>query len=397
MIVAIVSVLSVGIWGYLLLARGGFWRRLERDDALLSLLQEKRAGEARRVWPGVIAVVPARDEAAAISRSVGSLLRQDYAGRFSVVLVDDQSSDDTAAIASAAAEALGAADCLTIVAGTNAPSGWTGKLWAMRQGLANVENAAAPVEYVLFTDADIAYAPQALRGLVEIAQARKSVLTSLMVKLRCESRAEQFLAPAFVFFFQKLYPFAWVNDPARPTAAAAGGCMLARYDALKSAGGLEAVRGALIDDCALAALMKTRGPIWLGLTESVHSLRAYPAFGDFRRMVVRSAFAELRYSTPRLIGAVTGMALTYLAPPLFALFVRGAAQTAGAIAWAMMIVAFVPTLRFYGRPMTLGLALPGIAAVYTGFTIESAWQYWRGRGGQWKGRFQASVKGIGDA
>ena len=394
MIVVIVSVLSVGIWGYLLLARGGFWRCHERDDALLSSLRKTRADDAQRVWPSVVAVVPARDEAVAISRSVGSLLRQDYAGVLSVVLVDDQSSDDTVAIASAAA---GAASRLTIVAGTSVPSGWTGKLWAMGQGLANVENTAAPPEYVLFTDADIAHAPQALRGLVEIAQARKSVLTSLMVKLRCESPAEQFLVPAFVFFFQKLYPFAWVDDPARPTAAAAGGCMLVGYDALKSAGGLEAVRGALIDDCALGALMKTRGPIWLGLTESVHSLRAYPAFGDIRRMVVRSAFAELRYSTPRVIGAVSGMTLTYLAPPLIALLAHGAAQAAGAIAWVMMAVAFAPTLRFYGQPVALGLALPAIAAVYTGFTIESAWQYWRGRGGHWKGRFQASVRGIGGA
>ncbi len=397
MIVVIVSVLSVGIWGYLLLARGGFWRCHERDDALLSSLRKTRADDAQRVWPSVVAVVPARDEAVAISRSVGSLLRQDYAGVLSVVLVDDQSSDDTATIASAAAEAQGAPDRLTIVAGGNVPSGWTGKLWAMGQGLANVENTAAPPEYVLFTDADIAHAPQALRGLVEIAQARKSVLTSLMVKLRCESPAEQFLVPAFVFFFQKLYPFAWVDDPARPTAAAAGGCMLVGYDALKSAGGLEAVRGALIDDCALGALMKTRGPIWLGLTESVHSLRAYPAFGDIRRMVVRSAFAELRYSTPRVIGAVSGMTLTYLAPPLIALLAHGAAQAAGAIAWVMMAVAFAPTLRFYGQPVALGLALPAIAAVYTGFTIESAWQYWRGRGGHWKGRFQASVRGIGGA
>jgi hopene-associated glycosyltransferase HpnB len=203
--------------------------------------------------------------------------------------------------------------------------------------------------------------------------------------------------PAFVFFFQKLYPFGWVNDPARATAAAAGGCMLVRRDVLNSAGGLETVRGALIDDCALGALMKTRGPIWLGLTESVRSLRAYPTFDDIRRMVVRSAFAELRYSTPRLVGAILGMALTYLAPPLLALFAHGAAQAAGAVAWAMMAVAFAPTLRFYGRPPLLGLALPGIAAVYTGFTIESAWQHWCGRGGHWKGRYQASANQVGGA
>ncbi|SEC07030.1 hopene-associated glycosyltransferase HpnB [Rhizobiales bacterium GAS191] len=397
MIVALVSVLSLGIWAYLLLARGRFWRCDERDDTLPLLPRETKVGDALHAWPSVTAVVPARDEAATIAHTILSLLRQDYAGRFSVVLVDDQSSDDTAAIASAAAKALGAASQLAIVTGMNIPPGWTGKLWAMRQGLAAVENVATPSEFILFTDADIAYEPQALRRLVEIALVRESVLTSLMVKLRCESLAEHLLVPAFVFFFQKLYPFAWVNDPARATAAAAGGCMLARCDVLKSAGGLEAVRGALIDDCALGALMKKRGPVWLGLTESVHSLRAYPAFGDFRRMVVRSAFAELRYSTLNLIATVAGMALIYLVPPLMTLFAHGAAQAAGAIAWAMMAVAFAPTLRFYGRPVLFGLALPAIAAVYTGFTIESAWQYWRGRGGHWKGRFQASAKGAGGA
>jgi hopene-associated glycosyltransferase HpnB len=397
MIVAIVSVLSLGIWGYLLLARGRFWRCDERDDTLRPSRRETKVGDALRVWPSVTAVVPARDEAATISQSIGSLLRQDYAGRLSVVLVDDQSSDDTAAIATATAQALAAASRLTIVAGTNIPPGWTGKLWAMRQGLATIENAATPSEFVLFTDADIAYEPQVLRRLVEIARARESVLTSLMVKLRCESWAEHLLVPAFVFFFQKLYPFAWVNDRARATAAAAGGCMLVRRDALKSAGGLEALHGALIDDCAMGALMKKRGPIWLGLTKNVRSLRAYPAFGDIRRMVVRSAFAELRYSTPHLIGTIVGMALTYLAPPLIALFAHGAAQAAGAIAWAMMALAFAPTLRFYERPVPAGLALPAIAAVYTAFTIESARQYWRGQGGHWKGRFQASVKGVGGA
>ncbi len=200
----------------------------------------------------------------------------------------------------------------------------------MRLGLAEVEAGAARPEFVLFTDADIAYAPHVLSRLVTIARAKNSVLTSLMVKLRCESAAERWLAPAFVFFFQMLYPFAWVNDPRRATAAAAGGCMLVRREALHAAGGLEAVRGALIDDCALGALMKGQGPIWLGLTESVDSLRAYSTFAEFSRMVSRSAFAELRYSSVRLAGAIGGMALVYLAPPLFAIFARGAAQAVGA-------------------------------------------------------------------
>jgi hopene-associated glycosyltransferase HpnB len=390
MIIAAISVLSLCIWCYLLFARGNFWRCHEYDDALLKRLPRGKAADTSGFWPSVTVIVPARDEAATISQSIESLLRQDYAGRFLVVLVDDQSSDGTAAHAGAAAEALGATNRLTIVVGADLPVGWSGKLWAMQQGLKAAESTLAPPDFVLFTDADIVYAPRALSRLVELARARESVLTSLMVKLRCESQVEHVLVPAFIFFFQMLYPFAWVNDPFRATAAAAGGCMLMRCDALKSAGGLEAVRGALIDDCALGKMMKSQGPIWLGLTSTVHSLRAYPTFREFRQMVVRFAFAELGYSTLRLVGAVVGMALTYLAPPLFALFGDGEIQAAGAAAWAMMAISFVPTLRFYRRPsLLLGLAAPAIAAVYTGFTIESAWQYWQGRGGYWKGRFQA--------
>ena len=344
-----------------------------------------------------MAVIPARDEADVIAHTVGSLLRQNYPGLFSVVVVDDQSSDGTAATASDAANAALAPDRLQIVTGAGPPPGWTGKLAAMRLGLAKVEASATAPEFVLFTDADIAYAPHVLSRLVAIARAKNSVLTSLMVKLRCESMAERWLAPAFVFFFQMLYPFAWVNDPRRATAAAAGGCMLVRREALHAAGGLEAVRGALIDDCALGALMKGQGPIWLGLTDSVDSLRAYSTFSEFSRMVSRSAFAELRYSPVRLAGAIGGMALVYLAPPLFAIFARGGAQMAGALAWAMMALSLMPTLRLYGRPLVGGLALPAIAAAYVAFTFDSAYQYWRGRGGYWKGQFQAPMRETGRA
>jgi hopene-associated glycosyltransferase HpnB len=293
------------------------------------------------------------------------------------------------------AGAIGAAYRLRIVRGSSVAPGWTGKLWAMRQGLSAVETGAASPEFVLFSDADIAYAPHVLARLVAIASERRSVLASLMVKLRCESVAERWLIPAFVFFFQMLYPFAWVNDRKRLTAAAAGGCMLARREALVAAGGLEALRGALIDDCALGALMKRQGPIWLGLTETVHSLRAYPAFADIRPMVARSAFAELRYSPLRLAGTVAGMALVYLAPPFFAIFAHGLAQAAGALAWAMMAAALAPTLRLYGRPLAGGLALPAIAVAYVAFTFDSAIQYWRGRGGYWKGRIQAPMREAG--
>ncbi len=394
MIATAVSLLSLAVWAYLLIGRGRFWLCGERDDSAASA-SEVRLGDAPESWPSVVAIIPARDEAEMIAHSVASLLRQDYKGPFSVVVVDDQSADGTGAAASAAATAAGAPDRLRVVAGTGVAPGWTGKLWAMRQGLSTIEAGAAAPEFILFTDADIAYAPHVLARLVTIARANNSVLTSLMVKLRCESLAERWMVPAFVFFFQMLYPFAWVNDPHRRIAAAAGGSMLARRDVLAAAGGLEALRGALIDDCALAARMKHEGPIWLGLTESVHSLRAYPKVADFGRMVSRSAFAELRYSPFRLAGVIAGMALVYLAPPFFAVFSHGAARAAGAIAWAMMALALMPTLRLYRRPLAGALALPAIAAAYVAFTLESAIQYWRGRGGYWKGRIQAPMREAG--
>ena len=394
MIAVAVSLIPLAIWAYLLFGRGWFWLCGERDDSAAAANKVRNEAD---VWPSLVAIIPARDEADMIAHSVGSLLRQDYSGPFSVVVVDDQSTDGTAAVASTAASDAGAAERLKIVTGNGPPPGWTGKLSAMRQGLAEVEAAAHAPEFVLFTDADIAYAPHVLTRLVAIARAKNSVLTSLMVKLRCESAAERWLAPAFVFFFQMLYPFAWVNDRRRPTAAAAGGCMLVRREALHAAGGLEAVRGALIDDCALGGLMKGQGPIWLGLTESVDSLRAYSTFADFHRMVARSAFAELRYSPLRLAGAIGGMALVYLAPPLFAVFARGAAQAAGVLAWTMMALALAPMLRLYGRPLIGGFALPAIAAAYVAFTADSAYQYWQGRGGYWKGRFQAPMRETGRA
>jgi hopene-associated glycosyltransferase HpnB len=394
MILVAISLIPLAIWAYLLFGRGRFWLCGERDDSAAAANKIRNEAD---VLPSVVAIIPARDEADMIAHSVGSLLRQDYSGPFSVVVVDDQSTDGTASIASVAASDARAAERLKIVMGNGPPPGWTGKLSAMRQGLAEVEGSAQAPEFVLFTDADIAYAPHVLSRLIAIARAKNSVLTSLMVKLRCESTAERWLAPAFVFFFRMLYPFAWVNDPKRTIAAAAGGCMLVRREALHTAGGLEAVRGALIDDCALGALMKGQGAIWLGLTESVDSLRAYSTLAEFRRMVSRSAFAELRYSPLRLAGAIGGMALVYVAPLLLAVFARGAAQAVGAVTWAMMAIALAPMLRLYGRPLIGGVALPAIAAAYVAFTFDSALQYWRGRGGYWKGRFQAPMRETGRA
>ena len=387
----LVASMVLAIWLYLLAARGAFWRARERDDELPlgqgpSLRQER--------WPAIAAIVPARDEAESVGETVASLLRQDYPGEFTVILVDDQSRDATAQVARDAAAALGASDRLTVLPGRALAPGWTGKLWAQHQGVELAESAPQPPSYMLFTDADIVYAADALRRLVARAQSGGYVLTSLMAKLRCQSLAERMFVPAFIFFFQMLYPFARANDPRRATAAAAGGCMLVRRDALRAAGGMAAIRGALIDDCALAKELKAHGPIWIGLTERVRSIRAYPAVEDIRRMVSRTAYAQLRYSPVLLAGTVLGLTITYLAPVALAVFAGGLARDLGIAAWLIMAFAFQPTLRFYGVSMLWGLALPAIAATYMAFTIDSAYQHARGRGGMWKGRAQANVSDL---
>jgi hopene-associated glycosyltransferase HpnB len=368
-------------WLYLLLARGGFWRTDIRDEVGVPHVPPE--------WPSVVAVVPARNEADAIANSLSSLLNQDYTKPLTVILVDDQSDDGTADAARAAGEKAGGSDRLTILRGEPLPQGWTGKLWAVKQGVTQAFSLAEPPRYLLLTDADIAYEPGVIRRLVARAEEGSLVLTSLMVKLRCESLAERALIPAFVFFFQMLYPFAWTNRRDSAMAAAAGGCMLVRRDALEAAGGIEAIRSSLIDDCALGRSIKKQGPIWLGLTDSVHSLRPYPELGDIRRMVSRSAYDQLNYSPLLLAGTVAGMLLTYLLPPLFAIFGSGVAQAIGALTWGLMSLAFLPIVRFYRLSPLWAAALPVIAALYMVFTLDSAVQHWRGRGGLWKGRVQA--------
>jgi len=329
-----------------------------------------------------------------VGETISSLLRQNYPGEFAVILVDDQSRDATAQVARDAAAVLGAADRLTVLSGRALPAGWTGKLWAQQQGVEAAEVALHPPAYILFTDADIVYAPDELRKLATRAQSGGYVLTSLMAKLRCESLAERMFIPAFIFFFQMLYPFAWANDPRRATAAAAGGCMLVRRDALARAGGMASIRSALIDDCALAKRLKAHGPIWIGLTDGVCSVRAYPVLEDIRRMVSRTAYAQLGYSPLLLAGTVLGLAITYLAPVLFAAFGSGTARFLGIAAWFLMALAFQPILRFYRVSPLWGLALPAIAAIYMAFTVDSAYQHARGRGGMWKGRAQANVSEL---
>ena len=385
MIALVLASLTLAIWLTLIFARGFFWQARVSDERLEPIVVDG-AQEIR-----VTAIVPARDEAETIARCVASLLRQDCAVPFDVVVVDDQSADGTGEIARAAAAAVGAGDRLTVLRGEDPPPGWTGKINAMRAGLAYVEaRADARPDYILFTDADIEHAPDTLARLVGGAERGGLTLVSLMAKLACDSRAERWLVPAFVYFFQMLYPFAWVNNPRRRMAAAAGGCMLVRREALARAGGLDVIRDALIDDCALGAAMKKTGPIFLGLTQRVKSLRPYPHLADIRRMVVRSAFAELDYSLWRLGVATLGMALTFVAPAALAGHWDPTTGMLALAAYMLMVLSYRPMLRFYGLGAWRGLFLPVVAAFYMAFTLESALAYLRGRGGAWKGRYQAA-------
>jgi hopene-associated glycosyltransferase HpnB len=381
----IFALLPVVIWLVLLLAHGGFWLARERDD------RDTPPAPAR--WPSVVAVVPARNEADVIAQSIGSLLRQDYPGDFRVVLMDDGSDDGTAAVAHRAAEDAGQVSRLEIRTGMPLAAGWTGKLWALHQGVQHATAASAP-DYILLTDADIGHASGNLRALVARAEAGRYAMVSLMAELSCATAAERFLIPAFVFFFQMLYPFGWVNRAGHRMAAAAGGCVLARREALERAGGIASIRTEIIDDCALGRRLKTQGPIWLGLTRRAKSLRPYGGVGEIGRMVSRSAYAQLGYSPLLLAGCVAGMVLTYLLPSALALFGSGWVQASGIAAWLMMALAFQPMLRFYRVSPLWGLALPVIGAAYTVFTIQSALDVWRGRGGMWKGRAQAMAGGA---
>lgn len=377
----IVISLTCLAWAYLIIAHGGFWRAAPRDD--VPDLSTTNLTD----WPRVVAVIPARDEADVIGASVGSLLAQRYRGEFSVIVVDDHSSDDTRAIVEHVAATNEGR--LTVLAAPDLPDGWSGKLWALEQGIRNAESQRRPPDYLLLTDADIVHAPDSVASLVVRAHRDGLALTSLMAKLRCVSVAERFSIPAFVFFFQMLYPFAWVNDARRGTAAAAGGCMLVELEALRAAGGLAAIRGALIDDCALARLLKAHARIRLSLTTRVRSIRAYPAFADIRRMVVRCAFTQLNCSVALLVGTIAGMLVVFVAPLFVASFGDGVSRGLALMAWAAMAIAYQPTLRLYRLSPAWGIVLPLIAAWYAWLTIDSAFQHLIGRGGQWKGRVQA--------
>jgi hopene-associated glycosyltransferase HpnB len=376
----VIAALAFAAWVYLLAARGGFWRIAPRDGAL-------PAAPEMAAWPRVVVVIPARDEADVIAANVRSLLTQDYPGAFSLIVVDDHSSDETvAAVQGAGAGAPPGR--LTVLAAPGLPDGWTGKLWALEHGIRHAEALPEPPEFLLLTDADIRHAGDTLTTLVSRARRDRLVLASLMARLNCESFAERALVPAFIFFFRMLYPFAWVNRLQRATAAAAGGCMLVHRQSLRMAGGMASIRGELIDDCALARLLKKEGPIWIGLTERVRSTRAYRSFGETRRMIARCAYTQLRCSPAWLAVTSAAMLVVFVAPPVIVLSGDGAARFLAALAWVGMACAFVPTLRFYRVSTWWGIALPAIAATYLLLTLESAWLHLRGRGGEWKGRIR---------
>ena len=381
---------AAAAWVYLLAGHGGFWRTDVR-------LPGRPGAAGPAPWPSVVAVVPARDEAAILPETLPTLLAQYYPGPFSVVLVDDASTDGTAAVA--AAVSSGAGSILRVVSGSLPPAGWAGKVWAMAQGVA----AAGECDYLLFTDADIALEPAVVAGLVRAAAADDRALVSQMALLRCETGWERWIVPAFVYFFAQLYPFRRVARPRARTAAAAGGCMLVRRETLAAAGGLARIAGARIDDVALARLLK-RGPArarcWLGFTTSVHSRRPYPELGGLWDMVARSAYTQLRYSPVLLAGTVAGLCWLYLLPPVAALGGLTAAVAgghpagpavwwcagAGLAGWALMTLSYLPVLRLYRLSPLRALCLPAIALLYTAMTVDSARRHRRGRGGEWKGR-----------
>jgi hopene-associated glycosyltransferase HpnB len=404
----IIAVLSVAAWIWLWLARGNFWSAPHQThpgppasgDFPLAGVEERGSRSFVSAGERIVAVVPARNEAKFIGASVKSLL----AAGIRVVVVDDHSSDGTADIARATAAEAGKSGRLTVVMAKPLPAGWSGKLWAMHQGVQEALSVSGghgapprlPPEFLMFTDADVAHTPETFSSLLEIAAGGRDIV-SFMVKLHCRSLPEKLLIPAFVFFFFMLYPPAWVGEPRRKTAGAAGGCILIRSEALVRAGGLEAIRNEIIDDCALARAVKdSGGRLWLGLTESSASLRPYESLAGIGRMISRTAFNQLRHSTWLLLGMLFGLVVTYVATPVLLFTASGWTAAVAGLAWAAMTLAYLPMVNFYRLRPIWALSLPLAAAFYAGATVYSALLYWSGRGGRWKGRVQDAVRGVSE-
>jgi hopene-associated glycosyltransferase HpnB len=382
----IVGILALGIWLHLLFGRGWFWRVL-RVDA------DRMAYEPLQGWPSVVAIVPARNEAETIGKVVTGLVQQNYSGAFSIVVVDDHSEDGTEDIASQIAGETPAERRVRIVRASDLPRGWTGKLWALNEGVTSPSATDAVEElptYYWFTDADVSHGPDTLQRLVARAEKDRLDLASLMVLLQAKTFPERALIPAFLYFFLMLYPPRWIEDDDLATAGAAGGCILLKREALARIGGFAAIRGDVIDDCALAKAIKiSGGKVWMGLTRKSESLRAYKTFGEIRDLIARTAFTQLRYSTLMLAGTLAGMFLTYLAPVLLLFSHDSTARILGLTAWILMSGSFLPTVRFYRLSPLRGPLLPLTALFYTYATWLSAVRYWMGKGGSWKGRSQA--------
>ncbi|MGZ4820651.1 MAG: glycosyltransferase [Terriglobales bacterium] len=412
-----VGVASVGAWVYLLLGRGWFWRAGKCSAKNI-------CGKIQTGIPvSVVAVLPARNERETIGRAIKSLFGQEFAGRLHVVVVDDHSEDGTAE----AARESGEDDRLIVIKAKALPAGWTGKVWAMQQGIEAARDLRP--EFILLTDADVVHGRNSLATLVSVAKEGRYDLTSFMVRLHCESMAERLLIPAFVFFFFMLYPPRWIAAANKKTAGAAGGCMFVRADALERAGGLDAIRGEVIDDCALARAIKAErfpsaaeadltkprrraaealplqsGRVWLGLGDSSESLREYGSFAEIGRMIARTAFNQLRHSWLMLAGALAGMAITFVVPVALIFLYPTQANPAwvghsgfawgtlglmlGALAWALMTLAYLPVVLYYRLNGLWAVTLPLAASFYMGATVWSAVKYWSGRGGEWKGRAQ---------
>ena len=378
MLITTAALLSLIMWIYLLVARGAFWR----TGAVAPVVPMNGAS------PNYIAViVPARNEAEVIAGSVCSLLSQTGAHNVHVFLVDDGSTDTTEQVARAAALQSGKPDGLTIITGAALPQGWSGKVWAMHQGLEHAQ-AGSP-DFYLLTDADVVHAPDNVATLIAIAGHGPYDLVSFMVRLHCRSFAEKLLIPAFVFFFFMLYPPKWIDDPRRTIAGAAGGCILLRRESLENAGGLAPIRNEIIDDCALAARIKASGGrLWLGLSADTKSVRRYEGFSGIGHMISRTAFNQLGHSAAFLFLSLIGLALVYVAPLLFLLSHSLAARLCGATAFVAMVIAYLPMVRHYRLSPFWALTLPASAIFYLGATFHSACRFWAGRGGEWKGRVQ---------
>jgi hopene-associated glycosyltransferase HpnB len=376
-----IGILSFAIWLYLVFARGAFWRlRPFDDDAAQHSTPNK--------WPSVVAIVPARNEAETIGQTVAALLEQDYPDEFSLIVVDDHSEDATSQIAQRTARERNAESRVEIHAAPTLSAGWTGKLWALNEGV--TKSAAHAATFYWFTDADIVHAPDTLRRLVARAAQNQLDLTSLMVLLHAKTLPERALIPAFLFFFLKLYPPRWTADANARTAGAAGGCILLRRESLDRLGGFPAIRSEVIDDCALArAVKRSGGKIWMGLTRASVSLRSYGTLTEIRDMIARTAFTQLRYSTLLLAGTLAGLFLTYLAPVVLLFAYNPAPRILALATWMLMSLSFLPTVRFYRVSPLWATLLPLTALFYAWATCLSATRYWLGHGGQWKGRAQA--------